>query len=210
MIDELPGRNPLEPRCAPERRELDRCAERHRPLVGCLGIDRDRGVPEGAQDGHALPIVPGARGDPAAASRHAAHLGHAGAGIGHEVDDELGQGGIERIVGEGEPLRGGDHRLDSRQSRAARSGERFRGVDARHMIGPEDAGEFSRERSRAATHVQHAVSGLHADCGDEGPGEPSRMPSHVLLVRVRQTKTRAAVAHADSLGARVPPVKVRH
>ena len=105
-------------------------------LVVDVGIELPRGTPEGARRARAAAVVPDARGDDTAAARHARHLLEAGDGVGHEVDDELRERGIEGVVGKRQvfrrrPLDGGAGMT------LARSGdEGLRRIDSGDVVGP--------------------------------------------------------------------------
>ena len=71
------------------------------------GIDLASGLPEQAERAALAGVVPDARGDDAAAPDDARHLGQPGDRIRHEMDDELGEGRVERPVRERQVLGGG-------------------------------------------------------------------------------------------------------
>ena len=60
-------------------------------------VDR---APERRERAAAARVVPHARRDDAAGPGHARHLAQAQDGVGQEVHDELGQGGVDRVVTE--------------------------------------------------------------------------------------------------------------
>ena len=69
-----------------------------------VGSRRPRHIPEEPERAEAARVVPDARRNDAARSRDAAHLGEAGDRVGHEVDHQLGERGVERAVVEGQRL----------------------------------------------------------------------------------------------------------
>ena len=105
------------------------------------GVDRVRRVPEGAEHRHPAAVVPRAGRDLAARLDDALHLPHAAFGVGHEVDDELREGGVERIVLERQLLGRGDADVRGRQPRAAGRDEGSGRVDGGDVLGADDLGE---------------------------------------------------------------------
>ena len=84
-------------------------------------------------------VVPDAGHDDAVGSGHPRHLGQAGNGVGHEMDDQLGEGGVELVLVERQVLGGGPAHVDAGVSRPRRLDERFRWVDGCHVDGPSRA-----------------------------------------------------------------------
>ena len=103
-----------------------------------------------AQNGsaaRAAGVVPDAGRDDAAGAGDARHLPKPGDRIGHEVDDELGERGVERGVGEGERLRRGALRR-RRPGGGPSPPRRTARMDRPRRHGPPRAGPRAR-RSRA-------------------------------------------------------------
>ena len=124
-------------------------------LVVDLGVELPGRVPEGAQRPGTAAVVPHARRDDAAASRDSCQLTQARDGIGHEVDDELRQGGVELVVGKRQLLGCGPLDGDAGMPLARGCDERLRRVDRRHTGGAEQAYQLRRQRTRPAAHVEH-------------------------------------------------------
>ena len=147
-----------------------------------FGVELPRRVPEGAQRAGAAAVVPHARCDDAAASRDSCQLPQAGDGIGHEVDDELRQRGVELVVGEGQLF--GRRLLDGDAGMPLARGcdERLRRVDGRHLGRSEQAHELRRQRTRPAADVQHALPGANARQRGQLRREPDRVAAHEPVV----------------------------
>ena len=112
----------LEAARTPEPCQLPFVVEGHgQALVerrGEIRLERGGGVPERSQERHLARVVPDARSDDAARPRHPAHLGDARARVLQEVEDELGERGVEGVVREGQVLGGGDAGVHPRQTLA--------------------------------------------------------------------------------------------
>ena len=105
-------------------------------LVDRLWIERTGGLPEGAQRAFPARVIPHARGDDAAGPDDARHLVEARHGIGHEVDDELGERGVECPVLERQVLRGRLPDLGAGVSLPHRVHEGVGWIDRRDRSGP--------------------------------------------------------------------------
>ena len=78
-----------------------------------VGVELPGRVPERAQRPLTTAVIPDACGHGPARPGHACHLRHARRGIAHEVDDELRERRVERVVRERQLLRGGEPDVDS-------------------------------------------------------------------------------------------------
>jgi hypothetical protein len=96
-----------------------------------LRIERFSYLPEGSKHGHLARVVLYAAPHGGAAPCHPPHLGHGLSGIGHEVEDELGEHGIEGLVVEGKRLGAGDPYIRVRHPSAAGGLTRSDRLDAR-------------------------------------------------------------------------------
>ena len=115
------------------------------------------GVPEWAQRPRPAAVVPYARRNEASLPRDAPHLPKTGDGVGHEVDDELGERAVEAAVGEGQLLGRRLPDVDIGMSRPRCGDKRLRRVDRGHRLGAETGDELGGERARSAAHVDDGV-----------------------------------------------------
>ena len=129
-------------------------------------------------------MVPDARRDHAVAPSDTGHLGQPGDRVGHEMDDELSEAGVERCVRKGQGL---GRRLDDVDTRVARRDRRherlgrigggdIRGADARNQLG--------REGTWSTPDIEHLLTG--PDPGELGHlrGQQDRIPAHESVIRL--------------------------
>ena len=131
-------------------------------LVGRLRVEVAHGPPEQAQRAAAARVVPHARGHDPARARHASHLHEPGDRVGHEVHDELGQRGVERVVVVGQPLGGGGPHVDRGEAGAGRGDEGQRRVHGRDGSRPEPLHQLRGQGTRPAADVEHPLTRSHA------------------------------------------------
>ena len=105
--------------------EMALASTRQPGLVDDVGVELARDVPADAERTAAAVVVPDARGDDATRSGDPRHLPQPADRVAHEVDDQLGQGGVVRVVGEGEVLRGPGAYVDLGQPGAQCGDERW-------------------------------------------------------------------------------------
>ena len=110
------------------------------------------------------------------------HLARAGVGVTHEGDDERGQRDVECVVVERERLRDADAHVRARVARPAGVGELLRGIDGRHVVGPEPSGELAREAAGSAADVERAHPRLHPGRVGERDGERRDVAAHEAVV----------------------------
>ena len=165
--------------------------ERARLALGGSGLERPRRLPEGAQQLHPAREIPGAGRDDAARVRDAGHLGNPGLGVVHEVDDELRERRVERVVRPRQILGGCALQVGARHPLGARVQQR-RGVGARNVVGADAAGELFGQDAGAAADVDDALPGLHPREVGERRRQLARVAAHETVVRV----TRDVEAHA--------------
>ena len=191
---------PGSPAAVEQLRQRARAAVAHRaPLVARGGgrVERLRGVPEAPQQRHPARVVPHRDGHGTAGLDDAGHLAHARGRVLHEVDDELGEGGVERGVGERERLGGAGADVGAREALRAGGGERRGGVDGGDQLGPaRGRHERAGERARAAADVEHVVAGPHARGGDQLLRELGAVAADVPVVRLGGRQEPVLVAHA--------------
>ena len=77
------------------------------------GIERPGRVPQGAQRPLAAAVIPHAGDNSAARTGHACHLPHTRRRVAHELDDELREGRVERVVRKRQLLRGAQPDVDA-------------------------------------------------------------------------------------------------
>ena len=101
------------------------------------------------------------------------------------MDDELGQGCIELVVGERQSL--GRCMFDPNTRMALSSGddERLRGIDGRDAVCAEPTDQLRGERAGPAADVEHALAGDHVGEVREQGSERNGIPAHEAVVRVR-------------------------
>ena len=109
------------------------------PLVFRGRIERHRRVPEAPQQGHLPGVVPDRGAHRAARMRDPLHLPHSRRRIGHEVEDELRQGVVERVVLERQRLGGRALDLHARQPLRAASANGADGSTAATRSWPSSA-----------------------------------------------------------------------
>lgn len=120
-------------------------------LPGCLPERGERSAFPG--------VIPHARRDHATGGRHALHLAQAGDRVGHEMNDELGEGRIEARVAEGNALGSSMPNVDAWIASFRCGDKLLGGIDRGHGISAEPPHELSRQGARPATDVQHALAG---------------------------------------------------
>src|SRR3954447_23913755 len=171
-------------------------------LASASGIDAAGGVPEAAQERHALGVVPHGRGHYSSRLGDAVHLLHRGRRVAHEVHDELGQDhvkavGVERKLfgrrlAHGGPGDAGPARLHERRGR----------VDGGDAIVSDDSSQCTRDRARATADVERALPGRHARDFEQPARELVGVAADVALVCVDAGPERpdaARLSHAPTL-----------
>ena len=139
-----------------------------RPGTREKGLIHDAGVqlacrqPERAQRSVTPGIVPDAGRDDAPRPCHTGHLRQSRYRIGHEVDDELGEGCIELAVREWAACSAAAWRMSTPgwRNRAAATND-SEGSTRRDRRRPEAADEFTRERAGTAADVKDPGAGTH-------------------------------------------------
>ena len=156
-----------------------------------------RRLPEHPEWSCAALMVPDTRGDDTVATRHPSHLDEPGHGVGHEVNDKLGHGRIERRIIERKLLGGSTLHVDGRMTLLHGGGEGLRRIDSRHGPRAQPPHQLGRQRARAATDVEHALSRLDRGQVGERGSEGNRVPPHEAVIRIGTN----GEAHARNLGA---------
>ncbi len=179
---ELGRHDVLQAGLAEQIREVALARARESRFVAGVGIEFARRAPEHRERGALTGVIPDAGRDHATWAGHARHLAQPGDRVAHEVHDELGEGGVEALVGErqrlGRRLRG----LDARQALAQRVDERRRRVDGDHRRGTQTLDQLGAERARPAADVEDPLSG--GDAGQVGQlrRERARVAPHEAIV----------------------------
>ena len=174
----------VQPRCPEELGELSLARARKLRLVLGVRIELARRLPERAERTLSTAVVPDARRHDTALARHASHLPKARDGVGHEVDDELRQGGVECTVVERQLLGRGALHVDPGVPLSRGGDERLRGIDRRHRVGPQPRDELGRERARPGADVEHSLTGGDPREVGQLRGERHRVPAHETVVCV--------------------------
>ncbi len=175
---------------------VGRAVAHHAPLVGRLGVGVVRSVPEGAQQRHPLGVVPHARRDRPSDPGRGAHRRDTGGRIVHEVDDELRQHDVERLLVRGQPLGCRDADIDARNAPAALVDERLGRIDRRNARHAQQLDERVCERARPAPHVERPLAGADSCRGDVCRREARPVAADEPVVRARGR----TLEHPGSLG----------
>ncbi len=120
------------------------------------------------------PIRPG---DPA-------HLPNTCDGVGHVMDDQLGQGEIEQVVVEGQALSRGFSHGDARESLPRCRDERRRRVDSRHRLSAEPVDEHAGEGTRPTADLDGRLVAGHTGEVGEDRRQQRRVTTHESVVGV--------------------------
>jgi hypothetical protein len=146
------------------------------------GIQLPHHAPERRERRAAAGHVPDGRGDDAAGSGDARHLRDAAHRIVHEVHDQLRERRVEASVLERELLRRRLADVDAPIALANRVDELRRGIDGGDVRTTPH--ELRDQRTRPATHIEHALPLL--DAGEVGQlrTELHRVPAHEAVVGV--------------------------
>jgi hypothetical protein len=140
--------------------------------------------PELAERPVAAAVIPHARRDDTMLARHARHLAQSRDRVCHEVNDELGQGGVERLIAEWELLRRGASHGHPGVALSSCCDEGFRRIDGRHGGGSQSRNQLARQCPRAAADIEHTLTGRDPREIGERWGERHRIPAHESVVRV--------------------------
>ncbi len=151
-------------------------------LIVDVGVELTRGVPEEPEGALAPTVIPDARRDDTIPPGHAGHLGQPRDRVLHEVDDELREGRVERVVREWQPLGWRLSNIDARMARPRRGDERLGWVDGRHRCRSQPRDQLGRERAGAAADVENPLPA--ADRGEtcQLTGQQARVPTHEVVV----------------------------
>jgi hypothetical protein len=110
------------------------------------------------------------------------HLPQAADRVGHEVDDQLGERGVENIGVERQLLGGRLPDVGRGQPLPHRGHERGRRLDRADRVRPGPAGELGRQRPGPAAHVQQPLAPVHAgQVGELARERPGVLPDESLI-----------------------------
>jgi hypothetical protein len=116
MLD-VNGKNALldsvQPGSSEELREVALTGTRELRLILGVAIELKRRLPKHAERSLAAGVIPNTRCHDAVPARHTRHLAKASDRVRHEVNDELRQGGVERVVFKRQVLRRSALHVDS-------------------------------------------------------------------------------------------------
>ena len=144
-------------------------ADAHR-LSFDVRIESLRRIPQRAQRSLTAAVIPHARDNRAARAGDARHRPHARRRIAHEVDDELREGGIERVIRKRQLLPGAEPNVDARVACTGRLDERFRRIDRDDRIsadaGDELRGESAGPQPTSITRCPASTPARSASCGE--------------------------------------------
>ena len=129
----------------------------------------------------------------------AGHLAQAGDRVGHEVDDELGERGVELAVVERELLRARVLDPHARLPTADGGDEALGGVDGGDRFRAEPLDELGGQRPGPAPDVECALSRLHAGEVGELRREVPRVPAHEAVVGIRRHLEVRLLRHREHL-----------
>ncbi len=167
-------------------------------LIVDVAIEFARRVPEAAERSLASMMVPDACGHDASLASHAGHLAQAHDGIFHEVDDQLGQRGIEGLILERELRRGRSSYVDRGISLLRSCDESVGRIDRSDGRRSQALDEFGGQCTRAASDVEHAhCVDDHSEFGKHRR-EWRGVPAHETVVGIGSNRE----AHSGGLYAR--------
>ena len=147
------------------------------------GPDGPHRRPEDPQHVHPTGEVPHAGRDGPARRGHPRHLAEPGIGIGHEGDDQTGEGGVKGVVLPGQLLGDADADIGAGIPRPAGLGELRRRIDRGDVL-PIDpsGGDLRRQSPRPAADVEDAHSLPDPDRVHERPRQRDRVAAHEAVV----------------------------
>ena len=145
----------------------------------------------------ATAVVPDARGHDAAGPGDTSHLAEPRDRIGHEVDDELGQRGVELVVHERELLRDGSSNRDVGLAGLRGGDEGLRRVDRSNGGRPQPSDQLRGQRAWPAADIEHPLPCDDAGEVGEHRGEPDRVPTHEPVIGVSSDRE----AHGRTAGS---------
>src|SRR5262245_22391305 len=153
-------------------------------LVLDAGVDVTHRLPERSDRRPLACVVPHAGHDGAAVTRHARHLGDPPRGIRHEVHDQLGKGGVELAVAEGQLLGRAQADVHRWEALAERTDERLRWVDRGDTVRPGPSDELARQHARPCADVENPLAA--DDSGEVGHlrRQLSGVAAHETVVRL--------------------------
>ena len=138
-------------------------------LILDVGIKLARRIPKQAERPLSAGVIPNARRHHTMLARHASHLTKSHDGVCHEVDDELCQDGIERLIFKRELLRCSALHVDPGVALLSCCHEGFRRIDGRHGGRSQPRDQLGRECARAAADIEHSLtSGDRREIGELG------------------------------------------
>ena len=105
-------------------------------------------------------------------------------GVGHEVHDELGDGAVEGVVGEGKPLRAPETHVDAGTACPDGLDERGGRVHRRHRGRAETLHQPDGQGPGSAPHVERVLAGAHLAVLQERHGQRLGEPPHEPVVGV--------------------------
>ena len=153
-------------------------------LVLSVRIDVVHRLPERRERAAAPGVIPHAGGDPSARPGDPSHLRQPGHGIGHEMNDQLGERGVELVVREGQLLGGAGPHVDPRDAFAQRRDERGGRIDRRDGVDAESLHQQRGQCAGSATDVEHPLTCLQIRHLHELDGQWFGEPTHEQRVGV--------------------------
>jgi len=130
-------------------------------------------------------VIPDARCHDAVLARHAGHLAEPDDRIGHEVDDELCQGSVERAISERESLSRSKLHVHPGLPLPGSRDEGLRRIDGGHGIRSKAPDQLGGECAGTAADVEDALTnGDQREIGQLGR-ERRRIPAHESVVGIR-------------------------
>ena len=112
------------------------------------------------------------------------HLREPGDGVRHEVDDELRDRGVERVVRKRKVLGRRLFHRDAGEALARRLDERLRRIDGGDRVRADAPDQLGRERTRAAADVEDALPVRDAREVRELRGELDGVDAHKAVIRL--------------------------
>ncbi len=181
---------------------------------GALGLVVDRVAqaahrrPEHRQRAALAGVVPDAGADHTAGTSDPSHLRQPDDRVGHEVDDELGERGVDRVVAVGQLLGHALLDLDAGHVLAGSGDEGRRRVDREDVGGAVATDQLLGEHAGPAAHVEDGARARELGPVGEHGRERDREPAHEPEVGVAVEEGHAADSRPPGLVVVVGPEAV--
>ncbi len=174
----------VQPGCLEELREVPFVSARKLRLILDVRIQLPRRLPKQAERPLAASVIPNAGRHDTVLTHHARHFAKPPDGICHEVNDELCQRRVERLISKRELLRRGASHADPGVALSSCCNERLRRIDGRNGGRSQPPDQLCRECAGAAADIENSLtSGDRREIGELG-GKRHRIPAHESVVGI--------------------------